>query len=350
MRFKDKRGRPVAVWAAIAGLGLAACSGTDVIDPPIQDEQVLTVDADGRWAFVRLGETASEVTVGDRSISTDWDIAFNATRVMLNGGAAGPGEVRGYCLCQNAAATDAQVQGMTPDNQLGSFEAVSVASVPSDPDAWETDVLDPAIAEWYVYDFTTHTVTANPAQVYRVRGDGADPEYAKFHVIDISDATQVGGRVTIEFAVQPGAGEPMGAAQTVVLDGRTSPVYFDFATGAVSDASDWDIVLDGFEIRVNGGVSGDGSAAALLSPGDAFEDIDDASDAPAQIYRGDAYGGVFAAHPWYRYNLDGFHTIFPTFDVYLIDTGDRVYKLQVIGYYDIAGDDRQVSFRYEALN
>ncbi|MHB1170576.1 MAG: HmuY family protein, partial [Longimicrobiales bacterium] len=123
-----------------------------------------------------------------------------------------------------------------------------------------------------------------------------------------------------------------------------------FATGAVSDADDWDIMLDGFEIRINGGVSGDGNAAALLSLDEDFADIDDASDAPSAQYRADAYGGVFAATPWYRYNLDNNHTIFPTFDVYLIDTGDTVYKVQVIGYYSVAGDARHVSFRYEALN
>ncbi len=348
-QFRTMRGGKAAIVAGIAGL-VVACSDGDVVDPPIQDEQVLTVDADGRWAYVALGETANEVTVADPTASTDWDIAFNSTRVMLNGGAAGPGDVRGYCLCQNAGATDAQVQAMTPDGELADFEAVTAASIPADGDAWETDVLDPAIDGWYSYDFNTHTVTADPTQVWRIRGAGADPEYAKFHVTDIADATMAGGRVTIEFAVQPGAGEPMGAAESVVLDGRTDPVYFDFATGAVSDADDWDIMLDGFEIRINGGVSGDGNAAALLSLDDDFEDIDDASDAPSAQYRADAYGGVFAATPWYRYNLDNNHTIFPTFDVYLIDTGDTVYKVQVIGYYNVTGDARHVSFRYEALN
>jgi|SRR5690606_12480378 hypothetical protein len=344
------RGLRAAILAGLVGFGAAACSDDDVTDPPTQDDKVLTVDADGRWAFVRLGETASEVTVSDRNSSTAWDIAFNATRVMLNGGAAGPGEVRGYCICQNANATDAQVQGMTPENQLAAFEAVTAASIPTDDAAWETDVLDPAIAGWYSYDFQTHTVTADPSQVWRIRGAGQNPEYAKFHVTDISDATQAGGRVTIEFAVQPAAGEPLGAAQTVVLDGRSGPVYFDFATGQVSDASNWDIVLDGFEIRINGGVSGDGNAAALHSLDEAFEDIDDPSDAPSAQFRADAYGGVFVEHPWYRYNLDGFHTIFPTFDVYLIDTGDRVYKVQITGYYSVTGDARTISFRYEPLS
>lgn len=343
-------GRGTAAIMGLAGMvGVAGCSDTGLAGPGPVEEQVVTVDADARWAFVRLGEPATEVTVSDRTTSLTWDIAFNATRVMLNGGAAGPGDVRGYCLCQNAGATDAQVQVMTPENQRAAFDAVSAASIPTDADAWETDVLDPAIADWYAYDLATHTVTADPTRTWQVRGAGASPEYAKLRVIDIADGTRTGARVTIEFAVQPSAGAAFDTVQRVVLDGRTAPVYFDFATASESDASNWDIVLDGFQIRINGGVSGSGNAGAVLAQ-ETFDALTDASSAPPQVYRGDAYGGAFAAHPWYRYNLDGFHTIFPTFDVYLIDTGERVYKLQVVGYYDIGGNDRQVSFRYEPLN
>ncbi len=329
-------------------LTFSACD-EETIAPPQADADVLMVDAREDWAYVRLGEEATQVSVADAATSADWDLAFNATRVMLNGGAAGPAAVRGYCVCQNAAATDAQVQAMTPDSERGDFDAVDASSIPADAQAWETDVLDPALADWYAYDMTTHTVTAVPSQVWKVRGAGEDPEYAKLHVTEIADGTQAGARVTIEFAVQAAAGEPFGGVQSVVLDGRTAPVYFDFATGAVSDASDWDILLDGYELRVNGGVSGSGGAGAVVAS-ESFAAMTDASDAPAQVYRGDAFGGVFAARPWYRYDLDGNHTIFPTYDVYLIDTGDAVYKLQVIGYYDETGDARYVSFRSAPLD
>ena len=36
-------------------------------------------------------------------------MGFFATGVMLNGGAAGPGDVEGYCLCQNADATPDEI-------------------------------------------------------------------------------------------------------------------------------------------------------------------------------------------------------------------------------------------------
>lgn len=334
-----------AAFAAV--LLTAACSDTDpvIVEP---EDATLTVDASTGWAYVDLAATATEVVVAERSTSTVWDIAFNATRVMLNGGSAGPGGVEGYCVCQNAGATDAQVEAMTAAGEQADFEAVTLAAVPASAEAWETDALDAAIAGWYSYDMTTHQVSAVPERVWQVRGAGATPEYAKLHVTEIADATQAGARVTIEYAVQSSAGAAMGDVQTAVLDGRTEPVYFDFATG-VSDANEWDIMLEGYEIRVNGGVSGTGGAGAVQSS-EGFGDLADASGAPAGHYRGDAFGGAFTSHPWYRYNLDGNHTIFPTYDVYLIRRGAEVYKVQLTGYYNTAGDPRRITFRYARLD
>ena len=334
---------------AVAALALLAAGCSDSSPLELEPEApTLMVDASTAWAFVDLAETATPVTVSERSTSMAWDIAFNATRVMLNGGAAGPGGVVGYCVCQNTGATAAQIQALTPESELAAFEAVSTANLPTDADAWETDALDAAITGWYSYDVATHQVSAAPDNVWKVRGAGADPEYAKFHVTQISEATRAGAQVTIEYAVQPGAGEALGEIQTAVLDGRTAPVYFDFVTG-VSDASNWDIKLEGFDIRINGGVSGTGGAGAVKAS-ESFSAMTDASDAPAQIYRGDAFGGVFAAHPWYKYNLDGNHTIFPTYDVFLIKRGAEIYKMQIIGYYDTAGESRRITFRYARLD
>ena len=47
------------------------------------------------------------VSAASPATSTDWDLAFFATSVMLNGGEAGPAGVVGHCLCRNANATDA---------------------------------------------------------------------------------------------------------------------------------------------------------------------------------------------------------------------------------------------------
>src|SRR5690606_9583745 len=126
--------------------------------PDVPQIATLTVDASQGWAYVAFdGDTAEVVQVSDAAASTAWDMAFQATSVMLNGGAAGPAGVVGYCVCQNANATDAEVVAMTPESELADFEAVTASQIPTDASAWESDALAPAISGWYAYDFATHT-------------------------------------------------------------------------------------------------------------------------------------------------------------------------------------------------
>lgn len=338
----------------LTGLALAtvltACSDSDPILPDEDPFQTITIDARTEWAHVRLGSPATQVQVSDPTSSTAWDLAFFASGVMVNGGAAGPGQVEGYCLCQNEGAPDANVMAMSASSELPAFLAVTAAQIPSDDDAWESDVLAPAISGWYAYDIVSHTIAAAPENVWKIRAhDGTT--FARLHVTDIAGATQQhAGTITLEFSTQPAAGAAFGADQTLEVDVSGGPVYVSLVDGAISDASNWDLRFEGYTVRVNGGVSGGGLTAAIAA-GELYDDITDAGDVPSQVYKSDAYGGVFAAHPWYRYNLQGDdHQIWPTFNVYLIRTGSDVYKVQLVNYYNNEnGDARYITFRYEKL-
>src|SRR5262245_47554054 len=101
--------RPSAVAFAALFVGLVACD--ESLAPPTPPEAgTITVDASAAYAPVRLVEEELVATiVGDRSTSTDWDLAFFSTTVSSNGGAAGPGGVEVACVCENQAASDADV-------------------------------------------------------------------------------------------------------------------------------------------------------------------------------------------------------------------------------------------------
>lgn len=338
--------RAILTCALAAGL-LTACDDSETIGPETE-AGTITVDASQGWAYVAFdGDDATVVSVADASTSTEWDMAFNATSVMLNGGAAGPGGVVGYCVCQNAGVPDVLVMAMTPTTELEDFEVVTNAA-PREGEDWVEEQFVAALDGWYAYNPTTHVVSAAPGNVFAVRTASGDA-FAKLRVIDIEDATQAhAGLVTIEYAYQPAAGAAFAAIDTVVLDASVGERLV-LETGAVGTSGAWDLELEGWTISLNGGNSGTGSAGAYLT-GESFDEITDAGAAPAGAFSTDSFAGVFGEHPWYRYNLDGNHQIWPTYEVYLIDAGDAVYKVQLTGYYSATGDPRRITFRYELLD
>lgn len=326
-------------------LAVLACSSDEINVPPDPTEGTLTVDASAGWAFASL-EDESVLSVADPTISSGWDVGFNATDVMLNGGAAGPGGVLGYCICQNAGAGDDEVIAMTAAGELADFDAVGEADIP-DEATFESEVLQTAIAGWYSGEGAGAAAAPERAWLVRLQ-DGTS--YAKLRVTSLAGPTDAhAGDVTIEFALQPTAESPFEPTQTVTLDG-SSPVALDLNTGSTAPApaeGEWDLGLDGFTLRLNSGVSGSGAAGATPSP-EPFEAVTTAA-VDSRAYQADAFAGVFGTHPWYRYNLTGENIIHPTFDVYLVKRGTGVYKVQLIDYYSAAGAPRNISFRYARL-
>lgn len=332
--------------AALFG-GFAACSESDPAGPEGDGEPAaLTVDASEAWVLVELGDEAQTVTAEDPQSSTEWDLGFFATDVMLNGGAAGPGEVSGYCVCQNASATDDEIRAMTADSELEDFRSVDASALPDSVEAWVSDALAPAIDGWYAYDPQTHVVSAASENVWKVR-TASGSSYAKFHVTALDGATmEHAGQITIEYAVQSEQGSAFGSVETATVDVSGGAIRFDLETGAeVAGDAEWDLLFEGYDIRVNGGVSGDAQAGAALADG-SFGEIVDASDLPEGVYQGDAFGGAFVEHAWYRYNLQDQHQIWPTYDVFLVQREDEVYKIQLTNYYGQTGETRQITFRY----
>lgn len=346
--------RPTAVTRVVLRAGIAvlaaACASDDVTAPPRPGEGVFTVDASTRWAYVSLRDSAVVTPTPSAGESAGWDIAFNATNVMLNGGAAGPGGVTGACVCQNAAAANAELLAMTTASEQADFEAVT--AVPAGA-TFVPEALTPAVAGWFTG--TGATAVADPAKAWLVR-HGDSLTVSKVRVASIDGATAASaGRVTLEYAVQPAGAAAFGPARTLVVDLTTAGAkHVDLDAGALtteapaSGAGAWDLRLDGFTVRVNGGVSGPGKGGATPATA-GFAGTATATGVPGNAYRTDGYAGVFAAHRYYRYNIGGDNRITPTFDVYLVRRGAAVYKLQVLDYYSTTGQPRHITFRYQQI-
>jgi hypothetical protein len=337
------RGVLRAVLPCAAFLLASACSSDEIEAPSQPAEGTLTVDASTGWAFASIANE-SPVTVTDPAASTAWDVGFNATSVMLNGGAAGPGGVVGYCICQNAGASDAEIIAMTAEAELADFDAVDAADIPAEA-SFESEALQTAIDAWYSGTGPGALAETDRAWLLRLQ-DGTS--YAKVRVTSLAGPTAAhAGEVTIEYAVQPTAEAAFEPTQTATLD-ASSPVTLDLNTGSTAPADgEWDLSLEGFTLRLNSGVSGSGAAGATPSP-ESFAAVTTAA-VDSRAYQVDAFGGVFETHPWYKYNLTGENIIHPTFDVYLVKRGADVYKVQLVDYYSAAGEPRNISFRYAKL-
>lgn len=332
----------VALLTTIALTG-TACSSNDVTAPPAPAAGAFTVDASTSWAYVSLRDSALVTPIPSANESAVWDIAFYATTVTLNGGQAGPGGVTGYCICQNSAAnpTSAQWLAMTPESEKGDFDAVTAAPATA---AFVSDVLTPAVTGWL--RGSGAAAVASPDSVHFVRLSDSSG-VAKVHLTQLEGATaSSAGRVTVEYALALNGRTAFGATETVTLDLATGSKSLDLTTGQVTtNASDWELRFDGFTVRVNGGVSGPGKGAAAKLTGATFATATPSSTAP-QAFRTDVYTGVFGSSRFYKYNLAGDNRVTPTFDVYLIQRGSAVYKLQILNYYSSTGQPRFITFRY----
>jgi len=342
--------RSAAALAALALVATAACGHDETTAPePIEpgDIPVATVDASQGWVYFSL-DAGSTVPVANPGTSSAWDIAFSATSVMLNGGYAGPGGVSGYCLCQNSATSpdDATILAYTAEGELDDLANVTSSSIPS-ADSFRSEELTPAITGWYTGSGATAQAATDKAWLLRLN-DGTS--LAKFRVTALTQpSVAIPGKVTIEYAVQPEGSATVGDTRTLdVIVSTEGQTRVDLTSGEIVTGSeaDWDIAFEGWLLRLNGGVSGSGSAGATpaTEPFDGITDINEIT-AP-QAFRADAFAGVFAASPWYRYNLTGAHDITPIFDVYLLRRGNEVYKIQITDYYGPAGETRRITFRY----
>lgn len=342
--------RALAACAVVPAL--VACGSDDTTAPITPTTATITVDASQTFAYVKLGSTAQQVTVADPVASSAWDLGFFATTVSSNGGSAGPGGVTIHCLCANANATDAQIQGFTAANQLAAFESITAAQIPGDG-AFSGDSLAPAIAGWFTGSGAQ--VAPNTTRSWILRRGSPTATLGKLHFTSIRNASaQNAGLIGFEFALQPAAGAAFGAAVQDTVDVRNGAVYYDLTNRAETTVTGpWDLRFSGFEIRSNGGVSGSGSVMAVPDNTTPFATIDAAyaATAPLVAYKRDAFSGVFTSKAWYKYNITGTdNQIWPTFNVYLVRRGSEVYKVQLISYYATDGTSRQITVRYARLS
>ena len=284
------------------------------------------------------------LTDAEAAESAEWHIAFKRSNILLNGGISGPGSVRGFDL-------------MGADDIVSeeSFDAITSTDIPT-ADAFITDGPAYAISEWYSYNSSSHRIEV-PGNAYELRT--ADGQFAKFVVDAIEGAGRSdAGRITFRWVVADGT-NLTGAARTATVDvSGGEEVYFSLSSGESvtpadpSTSTDWDLHFSGYVIRLNGGISGPGQGGAFpaYQTDQTFEDI---AEAMGFGYFADKSGSAFSSDTgeWYSYDSTT-HVLSTRNHVYVIDTGEGFYKMQLISYYrEVEGSPVSgfITFRWRPL-
>jgi hypothetical protein len=91
----------------------------------------------------------------------------------------------------------------------------------------------------------------------------------------------------------------------------------------------WDLAFEGLDVYTNSGPSGSGASLAF-GPLDPIVFIEDAAP-EVPFLTGDKTGGAFIR--WYFYEGAPNHALYSRFHVFGVKDGDKIYKVQVLGYY-----------------
>jgi hypothetical protein len=357
MSFNSRSAAPLCALLALTAL--AACEGeadpTGPTDgaPSLTLNEVVTVgplNASNTDSLVYFSLTAGQLV----SVTEPWELALRRFELRLNSAAIGgsaDASVTGYGVANAATATDAEVLAFSPQNTAAAFDAFREAQIPDDS-LFVTDRL----AENRQGMFTFGGVpVANSGNYWKVRL--ANGEHALVRASRLTFTPQFAvDTLYLEFRLQAGA--TLGDVQELAIAPGRAVTSISLADNQVVEPDDecnWDLRFDPaanqLAITTNTGCDA-GTYPGATSP--TFLGATRADDAPQYAgflseLVGPIPNSVFDPQAPFRYNLAGNDRLSPTFNIFLVKSGDRVYKLQVIDYYSDTGVAGFPTLRYARI-
>ena len=315
---------------------VAQADGSDVANPgsgPTSELVTTAKNEDGSWLtaidasstleWVYFDIDSGEVATADAG----WDLAFQRSNIMVNGGISGTGDVSVSVL---------------PGVDFGSLTQAPSAGYETD-EANPDDVDNPeyvfaADGGWYDYDVTTHTLTARD-RIYIVKS--TDGGWFKVKFEDYYRGGDGGYPSFLWAAVEA----PLESSE-YMIDATDGWVYVNLDGKAVVEPTDvatstnWDIAFNDAQVQTNSGTSGAGYGGGQAIGGE-WEDITSSDSVGYSIdttlpVPGPPGSGEFSGNPalsdWYDYDV-ATHTLSPKDAVFLVRASDGDYfKLRILTY------------------
>lgn len=379
------------LFAAFVCASISACGGDDSSsnsDPadespvaPAGDDENESPDAEraefttkkvnaasySDWVYVDLAnDRVLDIDEETAATSSEWHIALRRTAIKLNGGDSGNGNVA-------AALADAQDdfydENGDPDanifmNADADIEATALsAAYDASTLNFVQDSNEPAMADWYSYDFVTHQISADSSVGFLIRHQDGET-YSKLFLDAVSYTD-----ITVRYTTQAsGTSQFAGSEQTFSAsfddDATLLCLDFDSAQAVSCEDSGWELRYEvdlsrrAINMWTNGGVFGDGNGAVF----GAIEATELAAYTSAtningsnisSHYKQDSSTGIFSEQTWYAYNLSGQHKLWPNYRTYLIDSdvtdeAATQFTLQISNYYSL-GASGSPELRFRAI-
>lgn len=185
--------RMAATLLAILAIAAGACANSEISGPIPGVSGMTTLNAAQSRQYFNLGQGSPVILDGAAESSNAWDLGFLTTSVILNGGETGPAGVVGYCVCQNAAASSAQILAMSPESELADYQAVTLSDVPA-VTAFTADVFTEQ--RWYRYNLAGDNRISPMYHVYLIKRDDA---YYKLQITGYYSVTNAPRHITFRY-------------------------------------------------------------------------------------------------------------------------------------------------------
>jgi hypothetical protein len=157
-----------------------------------------------------------------------------------------------------------------------------------------------------------------------------------------------------------GSGSQNGEAVEAEVDASSEELwaFFDLESGktVAEDSTTWDLALQRFTIKVNGGASGEGGVSVAVLK-DEFADV--SADSAENFVSDAADGADLDMDPdyvlssgdtaWYEYDPT-VHKLTPRAHVYVVKTVEGgLFKLEITNYYNEAGSSGYPTLHFQQL-
>jgi len=327
-------------------------------------------DPENKFSYFSFA-TGAEVELLDSEAegSNTWDIAFKRNAIIVNPNNSKAALVADQADFYNADGSPVKATFLvaTADSEAAEFVAITAEGI-ADVEL-KADEAKPALGSaWYNYDFATHVISANTDNHWLIQ-NAEKTDVSIFHVTDITTAGRSAASYTVElFNNTAASGDTFvfptsdSGTEFIVDFSSSSEVCFDIALNSnvdcASEIATWDLRFDSsFNIWLNGGIHGTGSASATTNP-DTFAVIAATTEVVSYAMSKDTMSGTFTDQEttWWGYGIDDSHNLWSNYRVYAVDADSTQYKLRVLSYYapqgstaPAAGTSGVVTFEYEKL-